>query len=601
MDTTESTEQNAQVIAVFPDKVKISVKDLEIFKNVDETLKVGSYLKIEDSENASLIAIIENFQISIRDVKDENGEIKHVREHLIEAFPLGVLRDGKFERGGDSLAIPPKNVTPATVDEIKKIYEESIEVKESFTFSTLASNPTVKVPVNGNKFFNKHIAIVGSTGSGKSHTLSSIIQKAVSTKDGDFSLNNSHVIIFDIHSEYKSAFPNANFIDISNLALPYWLLNSEELEEILLDTGERDNYNQSSVFRKLVTENKKKHNPSLTKVFYDTPLFFDITEVQNALYNLKNETKNSKASSRYMIVDDSYTCTDSSTTVDSGILLSEEEKISKYFKNEFQFHPTKNQNVTKGDYAEGTLDKFFVRFQEKINQDRLSFLFGSEAKTISFEKTLENLLGYKTDNNSNITVIDLSGVPFEVLSITVSLISRLIFEHGYFYKRLRCTSNPSEKINNDIPILLVYEEAHKYVPNSELVKYRSSKKSIERIAKEGRKYGVTLLLASQRPSEISETIFSQCNNFIAMRLTNPVDQGYVKKLLPDSLGSLVDKMTSLKQGEAILVGESIILPSIVKIDRCDPQPSSNDIPYWELWKTEWKGLNFEELKEEWYK
>lgn len=601
MDNIETIDPNAQVIAVFPDKVRISVKDLEVFKNVDETLKVGSYLKIEDSANASLIAIIENFQISIREIKDENGEIKHIREHIIEAFPLGVLRDGKFERGGDSLAIPPKNVIPATVEEIKKIYEESIELKESYTFSSLASNPSVSVPVNGNKFFNKHIAIVGSTGSGKSHTLSSIIQKAVSTKDGDFSLNNSHVIIFDIHSEYKSAFPDANFIDISNLALPYWLLNSEELEEILLDTGERDNYNQSSVFRKLVTENKKKHNPRLTKVFYDTPLYFDIAEVQNALYNLKNETKNSRSSSRYMVVDSSYTCTDSSTTVDTGLLLNEEEKIAKYFEKEFQFHPTKNQNITKGDYAEGTLDKFFVRFQEKINQDRLSFLFGVEAKTITFENTLKNLLGYNSDSKSNITVIDLSGVPFEVLSITVSLISRLIFEHGYFYKRLRCSANPAEKINNDIPILLVYEEAHKYVPNSELVKFRSSKKSIERIAKEGRKYGVTLLLASQRPSEISETIFSQCNNFIAMRLTNPVDQSYVKKLLPDSLGSLVDKMTSLKQGEAILVGESIILPSIVKIDRCEPQPSSNDIPYWELWKTEWKDMNFEELKDEWYK
>lgn len=601
MSTGNSTEPNAQVIAVFPDKVKITVKDLEIFRNVDETLKVGSYLKIEDSENASLIAIIENFQISIRDVKDENGDIKHVREHIIEAFPLGVLRNGKFERGGDSLAIPPKSVFPATIDEIKKIYEESIEEKESFTFSSLSSNPTVKVPVNGNKFFNKHIAIVGSTGSGKSHTLSSIIQKAVSEKDGSFSLNNSHVIIFDIHSEYKSAFPNANFIDITNLALPYWLLNSEELEEILLDTGERDNYNQSSVFRKLVTENKKKHNPGHVKVFYDTPLFFDVTEIQNALYNLKNETKNSKSSNRYMMIDGSYTCTDSSTTVDTGVLLSEEEKLSKYFEKEFQFHSTKNQNITKGDYAEGTLDKFFVRFQEKINQDRLSFLFGPDAKGISFEETLKNLLGYKTDSKSNITVIDLSGVPFEVLSITVSLISRLIFEHGYFYKRLRCTTNPLEKINNDVPILLVYEEAHKYVPNSELVKYRSSKKSIERIAKEGRKYGVTLMLASQRPSEISETIFSQCNNFIAMRLTNPVDQSYVKKLLPDSLGSLIDKMTSLKQGDALLVGESIILPSIVTIDRCSPQPSSNDIPYWELWKNEWKEMNFEELKKEWYK
>lgn len=125
-------------------------------------------------------------------------------------------------------------------------------------------------------------------------------------------------------------------------------------------------------WRKLELFIKKLMSKSLTKRFYDTPLFFNITEVQNALYNLKNETKNSKSSSRYMVVDASYTCIDSSTTVETGLLLSEEEKIAKYFEGELQFHPTKNQNVTKGDYAEGTLDKFFVRFQK--NQSRPSFV-----------------------------------------------------------------------------------------------------------------------------------------------------------------------------------------------------------------------------------
>ena len=214
-------------------------------------------------------------------------------------------------------------------------------------------------------------------------------------------------------------------------------------------------------------------------------------------------------------------------------------------------------------------------------------------------ETIRSILGYTTGKRSNVTVIDLSGVPFEVLSITVSLISRLIFEHGYFYKRLRCLDNPEEKINNDAPILLVYEEAHKYVPNSELSKFRASKISIERIAKEGRKYGVTLLLASQRPSEISETIFSQCNNFIAMRLTNPVDQGYVRKLLPDSLGTLIDKMPAFKQGEALLVGESIALPSIVQIDACSNAPTSADIPYWRLWTEQWKDIEIEKIRDEW--
>jgi len=593
MMISEETKINAEVISVYPDRVKISVDKLEDFKIAEESLRVGSYLKISDNENAMLIAIIENFSIEVND----KGE----KKYLIEANPLGVLKAGKFIRGGDSIAIPPKKVEPATEDEINTIYCNAFSEQEKFVFSSLASNERIRIPINGNKFFNKHIAVVGSTGSGKSHTLATIIQKAVKAKNGEFQLNNSHVVIFDIHSEYKSAFPDANFIDINNLVLPYWLLNSEELEEILLDTGERDNYNQSSVFRTLVTENKKKYNQGQTKIFYDSPVYFDINEVINAINNYRNETVNSKCSDRYMIADNTYTLASGGTDVNSGIKMTSSERIARYFKGECVFHPTKSQNITKGDYADGTLDKFSIRFQSKVSQDRLNFLFGPESKTVTFEKILLQLLGYAPDKHANVTVIDLSGVPFEVLSITVSLISRIIFEYGYFYKRLRNRTKPEEKINNDIPILLVYEEAHKYVPNSDLSKYRSAKQSIERIAKEGRKYGVTLLLASQRPSEISETIFSQCNNFIAMRLTNPNDQNYVKKLLPDTLGKLIDKMPTLKAGEALLIGEAIILPSIVQIDECENPPSSNDIPFWELWKEEWKDLAITEIKAEWRK
>lgn len=159
--------------------------------------------------------------------------------------------------------------------------------------------------------------------------------------------------------------------------------------------------------------------------------------------------------------------------------------------------------------------------------------------------------------------------------------------------------SPNERINNDTPFLLVYEEAHKYVPNSGLSKYNAYKQSIERIAKEGRKYGITLMLASQHPSEISETIFSQCSNFITMRLTNPNDQNYVKRLLPDTMGSLIDKMPSLRSGEALLIGDSVVLPSIVKIDRCEDKPSSNDIPYLELWRNEWQEPDFDEIITGW--
>lgn len=594
--TEHVNEVNAEVISVYPNSIKIIVGDLDDFKD-GQNLKVGSYIKVpSDDESMMLIGIIENFSIEAKD----NGE----RKYLIQANPLGIIKNGKFERGGDSIALPPKQAAPATFEDIDNIYRNSVDKNKHFEFCSLSYNDDIRIPLDGNKFFNKHIAIVGSTGSGKSHTVSKVIQTAISGKNGDFKLNNSHVIIFDIHSEYRSAFPDANFLDVNNLSLPYWLLNSEELEEILLDTGERDNYNQSSIFRMLVTANKRKHNPSMSKVFYDSPVFFDINEVETALKNLRDETRNSKASDRYMIVGESGVADekkDSSTTSECGCQLSDSERIEKYFNCKFEFYNSKASNISKGFYADGTLDKFISRFSEKINQDRLSFLFSDDSRNQKFENVIKSLLGASETLGSykNVTIIDLSGIPFEVLSITVSLISRLIFEYGYIYKKLM----ESQDKDTDFPVLLVYEEAHKYVPNSDLVKYRSSKKSIERIAKEGRKYGVTLLLASQRPSEISETIFSQCNNFIAMRLTNPIDQNYVKRLLPDTLGAIIDTLPSLKAGEALVIDESIVLPSIVAIDECpeDRQPSSNDIKYWEIWKDQWHNVNFSDVKDHWLK
>lgn len=549
------SDVKAEVVAVFPDKVKIVVDDLENFRVAEEALRVGSYLKVSDNENAVLIAIIENFQIQARD----DG----TRDYVIDAFPLGVLRDEKFERGGDALAIPPKTVEPAAIDDIRLIYGSALPSNDRFCFSRLATNQEVEVPVDGNKFFNKHIAVVGSTGSGKSHTVAKIVQNAVAEK-GDFTLNNSHVIIFDIHSEYRAAFPDANFLDSTNLVLPYWLLSGEELEEFFLDTDAND-HNQRNVFKDAVLESRKAHYAGSDdleeRIHMDTPLPFDIRKVLKHVID-RNEEE-----------------------VETGEVYASGDK--------------KGQAKRVKGSLNGRLTNFVNRLESKINDRRLEFFLGKKSQTITFEETLRSILGYSTDKPKNVTVIDLSGVPFEVLSITVSLISRLIFEHGYFYKRLRSAADPDEKINNDAPILLVYEEAHKYVPSSELSKFRASKVSIERIAKEGRKYGVTLLLASQRPSEISETIFSQCNSFVAMRLTNPVDQGYVRKLLPDSLGSLIDKMPAFKQGEALLVGESIALPSVVQIDVCITGPASTDIPYWALWKEQWKELAIDEIRDEW--
>jgi len=584
--TEENININAEVIAVYPNKVRISVDDLSKFVSVDdqvEKLKVGSYLEISDDDNHKLIAIIESYSIVIDEKRTP------ARTYIIEANPLGVIEDNKFTRGGDSLTIPPTKVLPAKQEDINAIFNSRIKEKERFCFSRLAQNKKIKTPVNGNLFFNKHFAIVGSTGTGKSHTVAKVIQEAISKKEGQYEgLNNSHIVLFDIHGEYKEAFPDCNYIEANNLTLPYWLLNETELEELFLDAGDRNNYNQSSILRRTIIENKQKHNPG-EKIHFGTPSKFDINEVYNCLCNFQNETTEYNDNLCIKIAGAEKQC------------ANMEEKYKHFFKTSYSFEPRKPSKIKGGIYADGTLDKFIDRIENKIHNKRLSFLFGDASRDSSFEDTMKQFVGYKTDSsnsNKNITVIDLGGVPFEVLSITVSLITRILFEFGFYYKKYL----DGQKKICETPLLLVYEEAHKYVPKSELAKFRASKSAIERVAKEGRKYGVTLGIISQRPSEISETIFSQCNTFIAMRLTNPDDQNYVKRLLPDSMGNITDTLPSLKTGEALLIGESIEMPCIVKIDELDKyKPSSNDIKYIEIWQEQWKNVDFAKIVEEWKK
>ena len=324
----------------------------------------------------------------------------------------------------------------------------------------------------------------------------------------------------------------------------------------------------------MVTRNKQKCNNDKTLKF-ETPARFLIEEVLNCIVNLSRETRDSKNPELMKIKNNARQ------------FSSDEEKFDAYFEKPLDFDETKPQSINKGTYNDGSLEKFISRIRSKIYDEKLAFLFGSSAVRASFEEVLRQFLRYTQAKKANVTIIDLSIVPFEVLSITVSLISRLAFEYGYFFKKV------SQMDDRKTPLLLVYEEAHKYVPRIQSARYNSSRVAIERIAKEGRKYGVTLVIVSQRPSEISETIFSQCNNFICMRLTNPEDQNYIKRLLPDSLAPLTESLPTLESGEAILVGDSVIMPSLVKLDRCSPEPSSSDVQYYQEWKRKWLDVDFD--------
>lgn len=567
-----------RISTVTPNLIQIEVLNCQEFKSETEDFVIGSYLKISDDSNKSIIAIVQSYKIKETNSLDDEDEITQPI-FIIDAQPLGFLdENNNFKRGGQQIAIPPSTVEIATIDLLKGIYE-NIHVEKKFIFSNLAQNQEVKIAVDGDKFFSKHIAIVGSTGSGKSGTVAKILQEGISQNNEQQTtniLNNSHVILFDLHGEYSTAFDKKNEINIDNLILPYWLMNSEELEELFIESNESNSHNQVSQFKNAVTLNKKKYNNTLNKVNYDTPVYFSINEVYRFIANHNISTKDAKTGE-----------------IKIKNKIPEVKDEYQLFEN-IDFEDKVTGKINSGAYA-GEFDRFILRLETKLNDDRLKFLLnplksdGTEFKTEDIADIIKQFTGYIDSNSSNITIIDLSGIPFEVLSIVVSLISRIIFDFCFYYKGIK------EK-GKEIPFLIVLEEAHNYIPQSEGAKYSSVKKSIERIAKEGRKYGLSLMIVSQRPSEISETIFSQCNNFIAMRLTNPNDQNYVKRLIPDNINAITDSLPILDKQEALIIGDSLQLPTIVRIhDLGENRPSSNDVNFRTEWKKNWVDVIFPNL------
>jgi DNA helicase HerA-like ATPase len=206
-----------------------------------------------------------------------------------------------------------------------------------------------------------------------------------------------------------------------------------------------------------------------------------------------------------------------------------------------------------------------------MNDPRYAFMFRPKRfiDSTAMIPLLEDIYG--SGGSAKVTILDLSGVPFDVVNTIVSILARLSFEFNFWNQNRR-----------EFPILLVCEEAHNYLPSTG--EARAARRTVERIAKEGRKYGVSCMIVSQRPAEVSETILSQCNNFVILRLTNPVDQNFVRKLLPDTFGSLIDTLPSLRQGEALLVGDSAPMPFRVQIDFPNPEPQSADIRFFDKWK-----------------
>ncbi|WP_448861537.1 ATP-binding protein [Dorea sp.] len=558
--------------------------EFEQFEKNKDNLRIGKYLQISVGNHDSIIATIKE----IKAVVDNTGEKD---KYLVVAEPIGTVDDEGFYPGSTLLPSPTEPVNIAEQDVLNKIFYD--DKRYTFPMGKLVQNKEVDLKINGNIFFGKHIGIVGSTGSGKSCTVAKILQEAVGISKGEniyaSEQKNAHIIIFDIHSEYKAAFNlednqkfSLNYLDVEKLKLPYWLMNSEELESIFIESNEANSHNQISQFRRAVILNKEKYNPTLTRVTYDTPVYFSIEEVYNYISNMNDEVISKVADQEQL-----------PKILDENKHQVEIHDRIQYFEKKYKFIPTSTAAASKASNGpfNGEFNRFLSRLENKINDRRLGFLMkpqkedGTKYTSNDFDEILKQFLGYL--NKANISIIDLSGVPFEVLSITVSLISRIIFDFCFHFSKLKHEKNEV----NDVPFMIVCEEAHNYVPKNGNVGYASSKKSIERIAKEGRKYGISLMVVSQRPSEVSDTIFAQCNNFIALRLTNTADQLYIKNLLPNNTNAIADVLPTLQPGQCLIVGDASPIPAIVQLDKPNPEPQSKNVNVYDTWCEKWKAID----------
>lgn len=404
--------------------------------------------------------------------------------------------------------------------------------------------------LNGNKFFQRHAVIVGSTGSGKSWTTARIIEQAAA-------LPNVNALVFDVHGEYtplvgdgikhyRVAGPgdlnNSKGLSDGVLYLPFWLLGYEALISMFVDRTDQNAPNQAMVVGRTVVQMKRD--------------FLEANHQDELLDNF---------------------------TIDSPVPFNMKNFLAELNRLNTEMVPGARQGSEKQGDFHGKLSRMIARLENKLTDRRLGFLFQApeEAEQLSWLDTLSRTLlagtSQQPDKKGGIKIIDFSEVPSDILPLIVSLIGRLVFSLQQW-----------TVIERRHPVALFCDEAHLYIPERAKGDASSevSIKIFEKIAKEGRKYGVGLVVISQRPSEVNHTVLSQCNNFIAMRLTNAEDQSVVRRLLPDSLGGFGDLLPILDTGEALVVGDASLLPSRVRIKEPNAKPNSGTVDFWDKWAEE---------------
>jgi DNA helicase HerA-like ATPase len=486
-----------------------------------ENVQIGDLIKVP-TPTTTAFGFVDS--LALRDPSGGNGRGTAIAEVelLGEIIPRTDGKPPAFSRGISVYPTLGAAVYQSSPHDLDCIYSKPNS--PSLPIGVLHQDPSKTAYLISQEFLCKHSAILGTTGSGKSCSLTVVLRSLLNAHP------NGHVVMLDPHGEYSHAFGNmAECINTHNIELPYWLMSAEEITEVLCSREPIARSREANILKEAIIAAKQSFlGQGEGEVFLtvDTPTPYRMPAVVKHISDAMGK-------------------------------LDKPDSTLPYLR------------------LMGTI--------EDLRQDlRYAFMFPGLTVRDNLTEILSRILRIPVSGKP-ITILDISSVPSEIVNVVVSLLCRLIFDFAIWSHR-----------EKSVPILLVCDEAHRYVPNDASLGFEPTRRAIARIAKEGRKYGVSLCLVTQRPSEISEAILSQCSTVFAMRMTNDKDQNLVRRTLPETAAGLLNTLPTLRQQEAIAVGEGVPHPMRIRFNDLErslrPQGGSTNFP--KAWETDHEGLDF---------
>lgn len=666
----------------------VTVDSLSVFVRLDEDLKslyksgyeeiypvarINSYIIIPVGADRIVALVDRVMNREETDLTKNRGTIFLTESNrYLSATMIGTIESGRYVQGVYNYPIldnPVWYVTRKDLDIIfdQKEKDEMIDFKEDFylPIGTSPSFPDYQVKINLDRMFGKHTAILGNTGSGKSCTLTSILQSMFHFDYNGQKLQSAHIVIFDTNGEYKDAFylnekhkVNPFYVNEDGLKVPYWFMNFDDMDYLFEPTAGT----QAPILKRALALAKSKVNPAAASFIgkadisliksYIADLYGSDNNVKKALLDraeFVNKKLNEYKDGGNVPFDLTGLCGAASLLIDAkGTLcyngpyingtanyekLSEglqkfQEEMDKYEQSIQESVSAENRNVdiplyfsynellteyidsaireqsVATDRLNEYISTLLLRMRSYVDDIRLAeplmlnnqndvndaltqflaFILGDYCTIYNKEEYKNSTLREYYDVATNVgevkskhqvTIIDMSLLPFQVLETITGLIGRMILEFLSRFEKYK---------RGSIPVVIALEEAQNYIPEMNRKDRESiSKRVFERIAREGRKYGLSLLVSSQRPSELSKTVLSQCNSFIVHRIQNPDDQSYIRKLVSSANSEILNQLPTLPQQHVIIMGDCVRTPIVARMKDANPRPNSNNPSFVENW------------------